>query len=132
MELKAIFERLRALGLARTQNDFSVIYLGKSQRYFSSLLLTGRSAPAHIWVSLIQRLERVAQVYRKVVPHKAQALYGLAEQARLYIELGAILTAPTRRRTRMLSRKPPKEFHEDNCFRGISKQVKKFSGPEEN
>lgn len=52
MELKAIFEGLRALGLVRTQNDFSVIHLGKSQRYFSFLLSTRRSAPVHVWLGL--------------------------------------------------------------------------------
>lgn len=48
MKLKEIFEGLRTLGLVRTQTDFSAIYLGKSQRYFSFLLSTERSAPAHV------------------------------------------------------------------------------------
>lgn len=104
MELKVVFEGLRTLGLVRTQSDFSVIYLGKSQRYFSFLLSTGRSAPAHVWLALVQRIERIADAYRAVVPHKAQALYGLAEQARLHVEHHSLLIIPCRATARCLSR----------------------------
>lgn len=97
MELQEIFDGLRELGLVRTQNDFSVIYLGKSQRYFSFLLSTRRSAPAHVWLSLIQRIERTADVYRRIMPHKAHDIYGLAEQARLHIERRSLLQIPAYR-----------------------------------
>lgn len=104
MELKSIFEDLRTLGLVRTQNDFSVIYLGKSQRYFSFLLSSGRSAPVHVWLSLVQRIERIADAYQTTMPHKAQLLYGLAEQGRLHVGYVGTLTTPRRAIARGRSR----------------------------
>lgn len=59
------------------------------------------------------------------MPHKAQTLYGLAKQARLYIARNPILPVQIFRRTGVLSRTQFKEPQNDNFLCKLAKQDSK-------
>lgn len=46
MDIQTIYAQLKAAGLVRSQMQFSEVWLGRSQRYYSNLLATNRQ-PGH-------------------------------------------------------------------------------------
>ncbi len=59
MEIRFIYEQLYEAGLVRSQMDFSAVWLGRSDRYFSHLLATQREPGLATLSALLIRLERM-------------------------------------------------------------------------
>lgn len=59
MTVKQIYEALRAAGLTGSQVEFSDVWLGRSQRYYSHLIATGREPGLATLCGIAWRLERM-------------------------------------------------------------------------
>jgi hypothetical protein len=60
MDIRTVYERMNGAGLVRSQIQFSSIWLGKSDRYYSHLLATGRQPSLATLYALLIRLKRIA------------------------------------------------------------------------
>ncbi|WP_448189352.1 DUF6626 family protein [Azospirillum sp. sgz301742] len=58
--LKQVYEELVRLGICSSQVEFSRVWLGSSDRYFSNVIATGRQPSVQVLTSLALRLERLA------------------------------------------------------------------------
>lgn len=59
MEIKEIYEALRADGLTSSQMEFSRIWLGRSPRYYSHLIAVGREPGLATLCGISWRLNRM-------------------------------------------------------------------------
>lgn len=60
MKIDEIFEEVRAQGLTKSQVEFSRIWLGRSARYYSHLVATGREPGLATLCALSWRLGQIA------------------------------------------------------------------------
>lgn len=91
------YAQLRSLGLTNSQNSFSEVFLGKSKRYYSFLLATGREPPLHVSISLALRLDALARRLAHTQGNMAVQLNALANLIRLEVERRSLLKVPCRR-----------------------------------
>lgn len=61
MDIEDIYERMRELGLAKSQMQFSAIWLGRSPRYYSHLMAIGRQPGLATLIGLEWRLEQLLE-----------------------------------------------------------------------
>lgn len=88
MRVQEIFEVLFDLGLVRSQMEFSRIWLGRSPRYFSSLLARQQQPSVGTLTGLLFRL-------RNIVAHTGEveartALFMLIQRLEQYVAFRAI------------------------------------------
>ncbi len=60
MNVSEIYLTMRELGLAGSQVQFSIVWLGRSPRYYSQLVATGRQPSVGALLGLANRLGRMA------------------------------------------------------------------------
>jgi hypothetical protein len=74
MNVSEIYQSMRSLGLASSQVQFSTVWLGRSPRYYSQLVATGRQPSVGALLGLANRLGRIAPSLR---PNSGHAMLGL-------------------------------------------------------
>lgn len=94
MRVQEIFKTLFDLGLVRSQMEFSRIWLGKSPRYYSSLLARQQQPSVGTLTGLLFRL-------RNVLDHTSEAgsriaIFMLIERLEGYVAIRSITTSKTR------------------------------------
>jgi hypothetical protein len=61
MTIKEIFEFMRECGLTNSQVEFSKLWLGRSDRYYSHLVALGREPGIATLCGIVWRLERLLE-----------------------------------------------------------------------
>lgn len=87
MEISKIFELLQAQGVTKSQMEFSRIWLGRSARYYSHLVATGREPGLATLCALNWRLGQIAASLKG---DQRKSLLELQQTLLLYIERRAV------------------------------------------
>lgn len=69
MNVSEIYDSMRAMGLAGSQVQFSTVWLGRSARYYSQLIASGREPSVGALLGLANRLGRMAPSLRPDTHH---------------------------------------------------------------
>lgn len=85
MIIQEIFEVLSDLGLVRSQVEFSRIWLGKSPRYYSSLLSRQQQPSLGTLAGLLFRVRNFAE--HTMDPHDQAILVRLGERLETWVTL---------------------------------------------
>lgn len=93
MKVTELYEGLHACSLARSQVEFSRIWLGRSDRYYSYLVATQREPGVAALLAVLWRLERL----QAIGTHAADAVDRIVDQLRRHIELRSIRSRRSRR-----------------------------------
>lgn len=94
MKVKNIYETIEACGLASSQVEFSRLWLGRSQRYYSHLIAVQREPGLATLCGIVWRLERFIQTTRC---RPQQMLLDLKQALAAHIEHRAITDIHIRR-----------------------------------
>lgn len=93
MEIEVIYRTLTKLGLVRSQVEFSRVWLGRSARYYSSML-AGKHRPGLGTLSaLLFRLRRVQSTLAD--PRTEAAIAEVSDRLERYVALRAICNIVT-------------------------------------
>ncbi|WP_373279276.1 DUF6626 family protein [Aurantimonas coralicida] len=91
MKISDVYRELSSAEFARSQLEFSEIWLGRSKRYYSHLLAEGREPGIGTLIALEGRLRRQAGI--AVQPEDRELLRRLGQRLRLHIETRGLIRA---------------------------------------
>jgi hypothetical protein len=95
MNISEIYLNLRELGLAGSQVQFSTVWLGRSPRYYSQLIATGREPSVGALLGLSVRLDRIA---RSMKPDAGSAVHDLVSSLGDHYERREMVAVRRRKR----------------------------------
>ena len=99
MRIQEIFEVLSDLGLVRSQMEFSRIWLGKSPRYYSSLLTRQQQPSVGTLTGLLFRLRNILVHTRET--EARSAIFTLVQRLEQHVAVRSIAGHTLRRSSRI-------------------------------
>lgn len=82
MKIKDLFDLMQSAGLTRSQMEFSSVWLGRSPRYYSHLVATGREPGLATLCGILLRLQRMRlQRYPALLDYKHKLDNEIARRA---------------------------------------------------
>ena len=95
MNVSEIYDTMRELGLTGSQVQFSTVWLGRSARYYSQLVATGRQPSVGALLGLSVRLDRIA---RSMKPDDGSAVRDLVSSLGGHYERREMVAVRRRKR----------------------------------